>query len=406
MGLTILRCGRPDIELWSRAEDGIPECSSFIYAGTAMQPHLVVHFVYLGDAGWVFSSFPLCIVGRGEINAGYQSVENTLTNFIKLEEDMAAIDGYSDKNRAERYASDIHTSISPLLEWNSNSIAFILQNDLSSLRAKQLKFDIAPLTFLGQNQKNELDLIYQINAAQLSFKNTATSREAGITKTIRFFKPDWSLLDEIKQDKSIAVPHSVQTIQQKDYLGIIPLYFLTAGQYIVEMEIQDELSKKVGVVRRLVNIPDYSSGRLAMSDILLCSSGHEKKSDFKRGRLNYHPRHMTPYDPAEMITAYIEIYNLTQDSTGYSGYTLDVGIKTFDDRSDKATVKLFTVFGADLNAMVNDTTIGLHRPMSNDILYLKLKRGDILPGNYELTIHIRDELSGAVVQRHTAFVVQ
>lgn len=244
MGLTILRCGMPDIELWSEAQGSLPECSSFMYQRTIFHPELIVHFFFSGDAGWCFSSFPMSIAGRGAINSNYRMLEDELTDFVHLEKETNKIGGYSEKNKIEKFAASKRDKMQSVTNSVDKSVEYIVNHDISTEQSKQMRLDLAPLSYSGHDGKNELDLIYKFNAAQLSFTAKENNQEAHILKKVSIFKKDFTPIHQSAQEQKITTPLSFNTRLSKDYLGILPFSRLPSGNFIIEMQIMDTNSEK------------------------------------------------------------------------------------------------------------------------------------------------------------------
>lgn len=128
--------------------------------------------------------------------------------------------------------------------------------------------------------------------------------------------------------------------------------------------------------------------------------------EFKRGYLSYTPKQLSPYSSTDIISAYIEIYNLAHDSTGWSKYTISTDILPRDSKTIQSNSKILSIHGPDLNKLVNETKVTVQRPLANDIVYVKIKRGDIFSGDFDLVIRLTDDVSGERVERRTELVVR
>ena len=405
MGLTILRFGLPDVEYWNEASGAIPECTTFHYKRNALHPELLLHFVYLPEAGWVVASFPLNIKRHAAIDGNYRTFEDLLTDFQGLEKKINETEGMSLAEKAEHYAKKLQTITAVLSQRTVRNFHFVLTHDQALAQKKQFRIELAPVSFKWQNGKSELDLIYSFDARQLQFKKGRTEKVARAKQKIRFLSLDYTLIEEIERQKDIAMPLQSKKKKKNDYVAIFPFY-LSSGSYILQMEIQDNVSTKTGVARTIVEIPDHFSARLSMSDILLFSPLNENKGQFNRGSFLFEPRQLTGFLQSEFISAYLEIYNLIKDAAGSCHYSLDVNLtQRVGDKIESRDISIFSVHAGMENQFVNDRYVVLERPYSDDVLYLRLKKGDLRTGTFELSIRLFDHVSGQELIRTTTLQI-
>lgn len=174
------------------------------------------------------------------------------------------------------------------------------------------------------------------------------------------------------------------------------------GQHEVSVEFETAGGGTVAVQRREVEVHDYSSDRLAMSDILLSYRIEESfdgqpvsGSDILRQGLSIQPAPWTVFGTDQPIYIYFEVYNLTQDAEGVSRYEVEAELtpRETGSRVGRAFRNVFGGGGAGVS-----TGVPISVEATDDGQYLILDAVNLESGLYTLKVTISDQVAGRDVE--------
>ena len=173
------------------------------------------------------------------------------------------------------------------------------------------------------------------------------------------------------------------------------------GDYQLAVEFEQDATGAVGLRRMPVELPDYQTGTFAASDLLLAYAVEDAEGD-AAGRLERRGLHIEPapwgvFATAQPIYLYVEGYNLAPADDGYSRYAVEVAL-----RPESAS---------GLTKWVNDLLGRRERGVAVEFEgsargrnlgeYVVLDASDQPPGAYELTLRLRDRVTGEALIRST-----
>ncbi|MFC1553819.1 tetratricopeptide repeat protein [candidate division KSB1 bacterium] len=149
------------------------------------------------------------------------------------------------------------------------------------------------------------------------------------------------------------------------------------------------------------NIRDYSGDSLMISDVQLSykiEPAAEDKSLFVKNDLSVVPYPYRAVNRGDLIYIYFEIYNLTQRPNGTTSYDINRIIEVFDPNNRPVAAIKSLIPGQDKKA---ETTTTDKRSGNNSfsVEYLAFDMADLMPGRANLTIEIKDNVSGKVTSR-------
>lgn len=181
------------------------------------------------------------------------------------------------------------------------------------------------------------------------------------------------------------------------------------GKHEVSMEFETASGGTVAVQRREVEVPDFSAGNLALSDLMLAYRVEEvagdqqvRGSELVRHGLAITPAPWSVFSAGQPIYLYFETYNLGRNAEGRTDYEVEALLAP-KDRS-KGIAKLFKgIFGGDKGVAVRLPASGTS---ADDGQYLILDATNQEPGLYTLVLRVHDNVSGKEVHREMDLMLE
>jgi len=172
------------------------------------------------------------------------------------------------------------------------------------------------------------------------------------------------------------------------------------GNYPYSFELIDLSADKNFVDRQSLRIPDFSSDSLLLSDLLLAYviRSSQAEGPFTRNGFFILPNISQTYSRGENLFLYFEIYNLQPDRSGQTHYVVENSVA----RGEKRGI-IKTILGkrAPSVTIVNEYS---GREV-NDFVIQSLDLKNLVPGEYELEIVVKDEIGKEETTRTTRFWV-
>ena len=179
------------------------------------------------------------------------------------------------------------------------------------------------------------------------------------------------------------------------------------GAHTVSVEFETAGGGAQAAQRREVEVPDYTSGTLAVSDLMLAYQVEEEFGGgedgvaggrVRRGDFVIQPAPWSVYGTEQPIYVYFETYNLQPDGAGQNRYTVEVALRPKD--TSTGIVRLAkNIFGGDGGGVSVEFEAGGTGP--DDATYTILDAADQEPGLYTLTLRVRDAATGRTAERTT-----
>lgn len=174
------------------------------------------------------------------------------------------------------------------------------------------------------------------------------------------------------------------------------------GAHQVSIEFETASRNTVAVQRRNVDVPDFSSTSLTLSDIMLAYGVEEGTGDnegpsrtIERNNLSISPAPWSVFSSTQPIYLYFEIYNLETSADGRTDYEMEAVLSEKDQaRGIRKLVR--SVFGGTDGVSVSLPGSGTDRDEAH---YLILDASNQDTGLYTLTLRVRDRTSGRSVER-------
>ncbi|MXW04670.1 MAG: tetratricopeptide repeat protein [Gemmatimonadetes bacterium] len=183
------------------------------------------------------------------------------------------------------------------------------------------------------------------------------------------------------------------------------------GQFTAAVEMRDEASRRIGIYKKPVTVPDYRGNSLMISDLKLSTgiTPADQPGPFVRQGLNIVPHPLRAYGSGQLVYVYYEVYNLGQDEVGRTSYTThyEINPEGMPDtrgrfggqpgrpgqpgRSDDQQTVVLTYEG--------------EGETSEEAEYTAIDTADLTPGVYVLNVTVEDQLTGHRATRSTSFIL-
>ncbi|MBL7994974.1 GWxTD domain-containing protein [bacterium] len=338
-------------------------------------------FTGVNDASWVYEStnehFDFVDVGQGVYEI--RPLSDAVPLAGSAAQRFAALYNLLDERRNyhadyERLANRMKSAENSVsVERNAQQVLGIYQSNLNMIeqqlntitlsKAVHERFDFntgaEPLpinanfaTFRSTNS-SRLDFYYMIPVQRLKFMPVENVHDKSfLTVKAKIFDTTYQEINYLERDYRIT---SVDSTLQSEYYIIDELRsLLKPGNYLMALDIRNNLNEKIGIYKINLRVRDYSLRQLTISDIEISSSVSQQvitdkfiKPDTKL-RVVPNPAGSSP--KSKPLTIYYEIYDLTLDNEGRSSYEVSY---TIDSKSKKNFfAKLFSG-----NSRISSTTL-------------------------------------------------
>ena len=175
------------------------------------------------------------------------------------------------------------------------------------------------------------------------------------------------------------------------------------GQVDVSVEFETTSGGTVAVQRRSVDVPDFSTDQLILSDILLAYRVEETDdgrplsgSDVVRNGLSITPAPWSVFSHTNPVYLYFEIYNLDVSGDGRANYEVEAALRPKEQGSAVGRFVKGIFGGGERGVSVAlPTTVAA----TSDGQYLILDASNQETGLYTLTLTVRDRKTGREVTR-------
>lgn len=261
------------------------------------------------------------------------------------------------------------------------SIATEIQKEIyeHDYGGKSMDFALAVTRFRGDSKENYLvNVNLGIPGWQLGIA-PADSEKVSFMRRIVLYDQQYQSI--VRESTSFTQP--VNRGELKNWLFVEQKRFvLNPGQYYLAVEVRDLVTQKVGIYKKELTLPQYSSPVVPeISDLELASFVRRAQISDRRyvhKDLVVMPQPSSVFFPSQVMYYYYEIYNLKPDSEGKVRFS--VTTQVFNYRTHKLQAEYQP---RDYQA---DTT---------DIYQTgKLNLNDLNPGEYVLSLRIKDSLTG------------
>jgi hypothetical protein len=169
-----------------------------------------------------------------------------------------------------------------------------------------------------------------------------------------------------------------------------------------EFQVEDVRKKRLCVYKSEIEPGNYFSDDFFVSDLLISGElvTDNKSTRYRKGDLVYQPHMFTAFNEDEVLGLYFEVYNLFYNAEDLTEYEVTWNLKQLSLGGNFLT-KLFR--GKTKEIESTNSYTGRDR---DDNVYLNIKLSDKSAGDYELTVRVKDRLSGKEAARIEHFSIQ
>lgn len=272
--------------------------------------------------------------------------------------------------------------------------AALLFPQRQALCADSLRIDLdyAVFKYLPDINKSYLEIYYSLEQKELEYLQQPKGFGAVISLELALKdqrdgtvkEKSWQI-GNLVEDTAKVLSSDAQLI---DVLGDT----LPAGTYSLELKALDLNSKRAGMKKTQVLVPDFKGDSLQFSDIQLALTLNEDTTEvkFNKSGMKVLPNPRREYiSKEEMLYLYAEVYNLKYDPQGKEkGYLLSFSVLDSTGSNPK-----------DYGSMTHT------KPGSSAVLANALNVGSLLPGKYFLQVSAKDLASSQEIKRTKPFRV-
>ena len=173
------------------------------------------------------------------------------------------------------------------------------------------------------------------------------------------------------------------------------------GAYRLALQMSRLNTNRLQAYHQEVEVPDYDSGRLLLSDLQVAYRVVEARTDADpksvRGKWQIAAAPSRAFRAGDPVYVYFEIYNLERDSFGNTRY--EVG---YEVRRGRKKLKTLARKGSGEMVTVSYQQVGTS-PDESDYVELDLRKGK--PGRYRVKMTVKDLVSGQQTVREGRFQI-
>lgn len=214
---------------------------------------------------------------------------------------------------------------------------------------ERLDFPFYVANFKGQQNKSRVEVYYGIQTSEIEFKQKENETHISLEVGLALFDSNWNRILTMNKDKIFQTKTPVS--KSKDNLIIdINKFMADPGRYNFVFEVRDKISKKVGIYKTGINVDNFVTDSVRISDIELAQSITKgTKSEFSKRGLNIVPNPSKRYSKNQVMPIYYEIYNLTKNRGGrQTRYRIEISLLALDK-----TGNLFSEAISELGRLIN-----------------------------------------------------
>lgn len=316
-------------------------------------------FAGVNDVSWVYESsgdhFDFVDVGQGvyELRPLSDAVSmsgDPVSRFAELYNLLNARRNYhSDYERLANRMKSAENSMSPertpqqVINTYRSNLATIEQQLTTQTLSQSVKekFDFntgaepvpinANYASFRSTNTSRLDFYYMIPVQRLKFMPVENAYDKSfLTVKARIFDTAYQEINYLERE--YRVTHIDSTLQSEYFIIDELRSLLKPGKYVLALDIRNNLNDKIGIYKITLNVRDYSSELLTVSDIELSTSISRQiivdkfiKPDTKL-RVVPNPAGLSLKN--KPLTIYFEIYNLTLNDDGKNNYEITYSLKS------------------------------------------------------------------------------
>ncbi len=258
---------------------------------------------------------------------------------------------------------------------------------------KPLEAPYVLAAFRDRDKKTRLEVHFALPIGRLTREIGSGVNTVDVEVGCALFDTEWTPVREDALVKHMP-PVPDEEAAAIDFCGLTA----AADSYHVAFHSRPVQTSRLGGYRFDYAMPDYSGNGLLMSDLLPASSIKPTigPSRFNKGDLYISANPFRRFSVRQPVYLYFEVYNLTRDGDDQTRYTVEYTLTPEKER--KKVLGLFGGGDQPALSLRTERTGAEASPQE----HAEIDVGKVDPGNYTLTVAVKNELSGEETQRSIA----
>lgn len=280
-----------------------------------------------------------------------------------------------------------------------------------SYEQEQLEAQMSSAIFRGEYNLSRVEFYYSFPLRNLKFEpGTQFPLESIMEKKLMLFDQNFDKI--FQRDENIKlIARNQSEIKKRIYINQHSEQ-LPAGLYNVVLQLESRQSKRLAILRAQLNVKNFSSDSLTISDIQFSpqiKEGITNQRNLKPNNLLVVPYVGNTIRKTTPIYIYFEIYNLTINQDGKSRFQISYEVRSVADESSSVLAAALQII-SHLVGKKSEQRIGsAFETEGNDEfqqIYLMIDFSKFPTGHCSLTISITDLENGARVLGKKSIVLQ
>jgi GWxTD domain-containing protein len=301
-------------------------------------------------------------------------------------------------------SNDFRNSPATLAQRMIQSLPESYQHDYGG---ELLEYAYRTVEFRGSEGMTELEVVYGIPNPHLNFSRSGQMAQAVIVRRAVLFDIDWNEVARSEEEQIFDVAPT-QAINPNRLVVEKAGFQVPPGKYQLALNIRDQKSKKVGLVKTEFDVGRYDHQTLAISSLVLANRLYsaEGADRFLRGELVVVPRLGRFFPSTQPLLVYYEIYNLTLDERGDTWYQTEYAVARRPEKKgllSRALSAIASPFGSGQKWESVSSTTENRGDSATEIGQLELDMSQAVLGEYLLKLTVTDMNGGQRAEREVEF---
>ena len=420
-GQTYIRLGKPDIRYIGRTAEAVKENESWVY--DRIKSGLYFDFIELNGSyklGSLFdalnmssraSSMVEIFNERSHINPYYQRMADRIKTQTDVVHDRA-VEAFNNTvstkpgegSESHLNAVDRSSFASTFLNTNNYSQDYLAnieyskkQNFIFDVGAPHLPMNCNFASFRSVNKKDSrLEFYYTVPFKVLNFAPSITQVDkfnTSIKLHMKLYDLKYNEVKSVERDFDISAFGKETT--SHFFLDQFDAH-ITPGKYIAAVEMRNNEKDRVGIYQFVLNVRDYNSDSLLVSDIEIAQYVDQTLTKDKylkpQSNLKVVPNPAAGLVNTKPLTIYYEIYNLAKNADNRTSYQVSYSIKMLESNQSFLS-SVAGVFTGKKEASTSSVTVKEGKSV-NEKEYIAFDIADLPTGVAALEVRVKDLNSG------------